>query len=165
MINEIINSNIPTVLSETAQKAYAKIKALILKIFSMLKSQKNEKFNLKKEFDESYLNFAKKLKEEGHEEYHEYMTICEMYSQLINNPKKLISNEEYFKELFTAFDELLCSKINESEEYEKKYEYFLKFLDEKQKYFYNHLAKPSQYYNETVLNEIIHNLSGDINDN
>ena len=67
MINEYKQQSIPLILSNAAQKAYDKIKALILKIFSIIKKEDNDK-NLKEEFYESYMSFARKLKEERHDE-------------------------------------------------------------------------------------------------
>lgn len=164
MINSIVESNIPYVLSETTREAYSKLKALIMKIFSLLKMRKKTEQDLKHKFDESYIDFAKKLKEEGHEEYHEYMTICAMYSQLIERPKLLISHEDFFKELFDSFDELLNMKISNCSNYEDKYNEYIIFLGKKQEYFYRNLAIPSDKYNKNTINQIIHNLSGGLND-
>lgn len=74
------------ILSEAAQEAYTKIKALIIRIFSLLKKQGKEQ-DLKEQFYDSYIDFARKLDEEGHyEESYSYMAICSMYYQLMDKP-------------------------------------------------------------------------------
>jgi hypothetical protein len=55
MINEVIQPNIPYALSETAKIAYKKFKALIQKIFSLLRNKKKEK-NIKEQFHNSYID-------------------------------------------------------------------------------------------------------------
>ena len=90
MINEVDQMTIPIILSNASQKAYEKFKKLVLRIFSLLK--KNQcKNNLKEEFYDSYIDFARKLDAEGyHEESNLYMSICEMYYRLIDRPDELI---------------------------------------------------------------------------
>ncbi len=112
MINETERATVTNILSDTAQKAYEKIKALILKIFSLFKKNKEEQ-NLKEQFYDSYIDFARKLDYDGHKsESNIYMSICEMYYQLIDRPEDLIKHEKFFKDLFNAFDELLYTKIH-----------------------------------------------------
>ena len=60
MISQEKNETVSNILSDAAQKSYEKIKALILRIFTLLKRQKNQK-NLKEEFYDSYIDFARKL--------------------------------------------------------------------------------------------------------
>lgn len=62
MINKSnIIVTVPYILSNSAQEAYEKIKALILKIFLLLKKEKKQK-SLKEEFYDSYIDFAKKIR-------------------------------------------------------------------------------------------------------
>lgn len=61
----IADTTIPYDLSESCRGAYEKIKALILTIFSIFKARNSEK-NLKEEFRDSYVDFARKLDEECH---------------------------------------------------------------------------------------------------
>lgn len=58
MLNKINNQPITFELSDAAQKAYAKIKALILRIFAIIKNHKKEK-TLKKNFMSPTLNLLK----------------------------------------------------------------------------------------------------------
>ena len=103
MISEAKNNTVPYILSDAAQKAYDKIKTLILRIFALIKRQKNHK-NLKEEFYDSYIDFARKLKSEGYDtECYSYMAICEMYYQLMDRPDELISHENFFNDLFNSY--------------------------------------------------------------
>ncbi len=164
MISEYKQQSIPLILSNAAQKAYDKIKALILKIFSIIKKENNNK-NLKEEFYESYMSFARKLKEEGHdEECYNYMSICEMYYDLMDRPDELIAHERFFMDLFEAFDELLFVKINQSETYGEKYNEFILYSTKMQQYYYTKVAIPSPHYNEKVCRDIIGHLSGDLDE-
>ena len=54
MIHEVHQQQIPSILSNATQIAYEKVKSLIVK-------QKN----IKEEFYQSYMGFARKLKDEG----------------------------------------------------------------------------------------------------
>ena len=162
MISENQEITIPYILSNAAQNAYEKIKALILKIFSILKKQKEEK-NLKKEFYDSYIDFARKLNSEGYSnECYSYMTICEMYSDLIDRPDVLISHESFFMDLFNAFDEILSIRIEKPEIYNLKYGEFLTYITEMQQYYYTKVAIPSPNYNEKTCRKIISQLSEDL---
>lgn len=162
MISEAKNNTVPYILSDAAQKAYDKIKTLILRIFALIKRQKNHK-NLKEEFYDSYIDFARKLKSEGYDtECYSYMAICEMYYQLMDKPDELISHENFFNDLFNSFDNLLSSKITKSADYDERYAEFLLYTTKMQEYFYKNLAVPSPYYDEEVCNEIISRLSGDL---
>ena len=161
MINEVIKPDIPYILSETTQIAYSKFKALIQKIFSLLKRNKKEK-NIKEEFYDSYMDFARKLDEEGFKnESYDYMAICAMYYDLMDRPAELINHEGFFNDLFKAFDELLSVKINNPNEYDSKYDEFLLYCGKMQQYYYTHIAIPSEYYDRDVLNEITNHLLGD----
>lgn len=83
MIYENKEIEIPYILSDAAREAYEKIKALILRIFSLIKKQEKEK-DLKEQFYDSYIDFARKLDQEGHyEESYSYMAICAMYYRLM----------------------------------------------------------------------------------
>lgn len=150
------------ILSEAAQEAYTKIKALIIRIFSLLKKQGKEQ-DLKEQFYDSYIDFARKLDEEGHyEESYSYMAICSMYYQLMDKPNLLITHESFFMDLFRAFDDLLYTKMNDPDVYNKKYLEFEGYSLKMQEYFYSNLAVPSPHFNEKTLNKITSNLSGDL---
>lgn len=64
MIHEVHQQQIPSILSNATQIAYEKVKSLILKIFSLIKEHVKQK-NIKEEFYQSYMGFARKLKDEG----------------------------------------------------------------------------------------------------
>ena len=160
MINKTNKETVPNILSDAAQKAYEKIKALILKIFSQLKKNKEEK-NLKEQFYDSYIDFARKLDIEGYKrESVSYMSICEMYYRLMDRPNELIAHENFFMDLFKSFEDILLIKINEPEEYEVKFDDFLVYRRKIQEYYYRNLAISSPHYNEKTLNEITKHLSG-----
>lgn len=160
MINETNGSAIPYILSNTCQQAYEKIKTLIKKIFALIK-QKNPKIS-REDFRTTYLNFAMQLKDDGHvDESYCYMEICNMYHHLLNNPDKLMAHESFFNDLFNAFDELLMVKLNNSEEYELKYDDFIVYLGEMESYFYSGVATPTKDYDEKVCHDIINLLNGD----
>lgn len=153
-------ATISNMLSNAAQKAYDKIKKLILKIFSLFKKNSIQK-NLKEDFYDSYIDFARKLDREGYcMESNSYMAICEMYYQLMDRPKELISHEGFFMDLFNAFDNLLFARVNESEKYLEKYREFLIYRGKMQDYFYSELAIPSPYYDNDVCRQIIGHLAG-----
>ena len=161
MISQEKNETVSNILSDAAQKSYEKIKALILRIFTLLKRQKNQK-NLKEEFYDSYIDFARKLKSEGYDnECYNYMAICEMYYHLMDRPDELISYEKFFNDLFNAFDGLLSSTISKSVDYDEKYDEFLLYTTKMQEYYYKNLAVPSRSYDEECCNKIICGLSGD----
>jgi hypothetical protein len=161
MIYENKEKTIPYILSEAAQDAYAKIKALILRIFSLLKKQEKEK-DLKEQFYDSYIDFARKLDQEGYKnESTSYMAICAMYYRLMDRPDELMAHESFFMDLFNAFDEILFVRINNPEEYEEKYEEFLKFRGKMQDYYYTEVAIPSPNYDKDVCKEIISHLARD----
>lgn len=113
------------ILSDVAQKAYNKVKELIEKIFSLIKS--NSQYNdFKEDFYNSYIDFARRLDKEGFgKESKLYMSICIMYYDLIDRPKVLIAHEGFFSDLFKSFDELLYVKLNRPEEYDKNSMNFL----------------------------------------
>lgn len=160
MINESKDTTTTYILSDAAQKAYEKIKALILRIFSLFKNNEKEK-NLKEQFYDSYIDFSRRLKAEGYvEECYIYMSICEMYYRLIDKPEELIANEEFFTELFEEFDELLFVRINKPAEYKEKYDGFRVGLREKYQYYYTQVATPSKHYDKEVLNDITKCLVG-----
>lgn len=161
MIYENKEIEIPYILSDAAREAYEKIKALILRIFSLIKKQEKEK-DLKEQFYDSYIDFARKLDLEGHyEESYSYMAICAMYYRLMYRPEVLVSHESFFMDLFKAFDELLYTKMNDPDVYNEKYIEFEDYSMKMQEYYYSNLAIPSPYYNEQALNKITSNLSGD----
>lgn len=160
MISKNMNSTVPSILSNASQKAYEKIKSLILKIFALFKKEKDEK-NLKEEFYNSYIDFARKLDNEGYsEESNHYMNICAMYYDLMDRPKDLIAHEDFFIDLFNSFDEILLLKINQSDDFEDKYNKFIIYNGKMQQYYYTHLAIPSEYYDEHTCKEIIGKISG-----
>lgn len=161
MINEVIQPNIPYALSETAKIAYKKFKALIQKIFSLLRNKKKEK-NIKEQFHNSYIDFARKLDADGFkEESYDYVDICAMYYDLMDRPDELIRHENFFNDLFNAFDDLLSTKMNTPDKYESKYNEFLIYSGKMQQYYYTQVAIPSEYYDEKVLSEITNHLLGD----
>ena len=156
------NVAVPYKLSEAAREAYKKIKALILRIFSLLKKKEKEN-DLKEQFYDSYIDFARKLDQEGHyEESYSYMAICSMYYQLMDRPEVLMEHESFFMDLFKAFDELLLTKINNHDVYDEKYIEFENYSMKMQEYFYSNLAIPSPNFNEKTLNKITSYLSGDL---
>ena len=160
MISQEKNETVSNILSDAAQKSYEKIKALILRIFTLLKRQKNQK-NLKEEFYDSYIDFARKLDSEGHhEESYSYMIIYGMYYRIMDCSNSLIEHESFFLDLFNAFDDLLNVKLNDPERYEEKYLEFEYYRAKMQEYYYRNLAVPSPYFNKETLNEITAHLSG-----
>ena len=160
MINEVIQPDMPYILSKTAQTAYTKIKTLIKKIYSLFKNNKKED-NIKDEFYNSYIDFARKLDVDGFkEESYDYMDICAMYYDLMDRPKELINHENFFNELFMAFDNLLLAKIDNPSQYETKYNEFLIYSGKMQQYYYTNVAVPSEHYDEKVLTEISNHLLG-----
>ena len=162
MLNETNQPTVTHILSDAAQKAYEKIKALILKIFSLLKHQKGEK-DLKDHFYDSYIDFARKLDMEGYKrESVSYMAICEMYYRLMDRPDELIAHESFFMDLFKSFEDILWIRINEPDEYDEKFDDFLVYRGKMQEYYYRNLAVPSSHYDEKTLNEITSYLSGDL---
>ena len=164
MISEVNQSNISYILSNAAQKAYDKIRALILKIFSIIKTQKSEK-NLKEEFYNSYIDFARKLDEEGYrQESTSYMAICAMYEDLMDRPDELMAHECFFMDLFKAFDEVLFIRINKPEDYNEKYEEFIGYWIAMQQYYYTEVAITSQDYNKETCKRIMSELMGDLNE-
>lgn len=145
MINEVNQVTVPMALSKAAQNAYEKFKRMVLRIFALLKRDDFEE-NLKEEFYDSYINFARKLDDDGHfKESNLYMSICRMYFCLIDKPKELIEYECFFTDLFNAFEDLLFVKINDNSKYDEKLEEFIQYSGEMQEFFYAHLAKPSVY--------------------
>lgn len=165
MINKSnIIVTVPYILSNSAQKAYEKIKALILKIFLLLKKEKKQE-SLKEEFYDSYIDFAKKLDKDGHhKESNNYIAICDMYYDLMDRPDALIAHENFFNDLFDAFDELLNIKINDDKRYDEEYEKFISYRGAMQEYYYTTLAIPSKNYNKKTCKEIIGHLAGGIDD-
>ncbi len=158
MISENNKITVPYILSDAAQKAYIKIKEMILKIFSLLKHETVER-DLKEQFREYYIDFAKRLDEDNrHEESNIYMSICEMYYHLIDRPKELVAHEDFFKDLFEAFDELLQYKLDNIG-YDEKRNNFFEYYGHMRHYYYTNVALPSKYYDEDVLNQISDYLS------
>ena len=162
MITEVKNETVPYILSDAARNAYEKIKALILRIFTMLKRHKKDE-DLKKEFYDTYIDFARKLDENGcHKLSTSYMAICEMYYSLIDRDDDLVAHESFFIDLFNAFDNILQIKIDQAENYDEEYNQFLVYRRKMQEYFYRNLATPSPHFNRDALDEITSNLSGDL---
>ena len=161
MIDEVKTITVPYILSNSAQKAYEKIKELIMRIFDLLKKEKNQN-NLKEEFYDSYIDFTRKLDKEGHaKESDNYMSICDMYYDLMDRPDVLIAHEKFFKDLFDAFDNLLHIKINAPEKYGQKYKKFMLYRGKMQEYYYTNLATTSKFYNKGTCKEIISHLAED----
>ena len=164
MKNKVIIQPAPYILRGSLQKAYAKIKALILKIFSLLKGNKEQK-NLKEEFYDSYIGFARKLDEVGFkDESNYYMDICAMYHDLMGSPNELIAHENFFIDLFDAFEELLFARVNNQDDYALKSEEFLMYSGKMQEYYYTEVAIPSPHYDEKTCMQIIGKLAGDLNE-
>lgn len=154
------DKTIPHILSNSGQNAYDKNKTLMKKIFALFKKQREEK-NLKEEFYDSYIDFARKLDSEGHiKESNNYMNICAMYYDLMDRPEVLIEHESFFTDLFDAFDETLSIKVTQPESYEKKYIEFRMYLGKMEQYYYTEVAIPSKHYNKEVCKEIISHLAG-----
>lgn len=159
MIGEAKQITVPMILSDVAQKAYDEFKSLVLKIFSLLKRNAPEN-DLKEKFYDSYIDFARKLDDEGHfNESNLFMSTCEMYYRLIDRPDELIEFESFFTDLFNAFDCLLQAKINGISEYCERYGEFLIYFGEMQDYYFSQVGMPSENYNEDALNEIMGHLS------
>ena len=153
MINKENTPNIPQILSEKARELYRKFKAFVMKIYSIIKFRNNEE--LKQEFSQSYLNFASRLKQEGlDKECNDYMNICVMYEHLMDRPDELIAHKDFFNNLYGSFENLLTTRINNPDEYEKKYEEFKISFGESRSYFYTQVARPSPHYDEEVLGKI-----------
>ncbi len=153
--------NVAYNLSEAAWEEYEKIKALILRIFTLLKKQETEK-DLKEQFYDSYINFARKLDQEGYKnESNFYMNICAMYYDLMDRPEELMTHEMFFMDFFNAFDDLLFIRINQPEKYEDEVRNFLKYYGKMQQYYYTNVAVPSQNYDKAVCKEIIGPLLGE----
>jgi hypothetical protein len=89
------------------------------------------------------------------------MDICAMYYDLMDRPDELIRHENFFNDLFNAFDDLLSTKMNTPDKYESKYNEFLIYSGKMQQYYYTQVAIPSEYYDEKVLSEITNHLLGD----
>ena len=164
MMYEANQQPTPYCLSNTVQKAYEKIKALISKIFSVIKKHTEGK-NLKEEFYDSYIDFAKKLDKEGfNNESNSYMDICDMYYNLMDRPDVLIYHESFFNDFFNEFDKVLYARINNPEDYERIYNEFLMYSGEMQEYYYTEVAIPSPFYDEKTTKEIIGKLAGDLDE-
>lgn len=86
------------------------------------------------------------------------MSICEMYYHLIDRPNELVAHEEFFKDLFDAFDELLQNKLDNNG-YDEKRNNFFAYYGQMRHYYYTKIARPSKYYDEDVLNQISDHLS------
>lgn len=158
----ITDSTVTCSLSVSCQNAYEKMHALILRIFSSFKKD-NPCRDLKEEFYENYIDFARKLKWEGfNQECYCYMSICLMYHDLMDRPNELIAHEAFFTDLFDAFDDLLSVKISSPEKYSDKYDEFMLYCGKMEEYYYSNLALPSPYYDEEKLNEIAGCLCGDL---
>lgn len=154
--------NVSNVLGDAFCMAYKKFKALILRIFALLKNQEKHR-DLKEEFYESYVDFARKLKFQGYDdECYCYMDICAMYYNLMDRTDELIAHESFFMDLFDAFDEILNVRISESEDYDEKFRQFLFYSGRMQEYYYNEVAIPSPYFDGKSLNELTSSLSGDL---
>ena len=62
----------------------------------------------------------------------------------MDRPEVLMSHESFFMDLFNAFDEILVIRMNNPEEYDDKYNEFLKYRGEMQDYYYyTEVAIPS----------------------
>ena len=158
MINNVNTPNIPQIFSDKVQELYRKFKAFVMKVYSLIKNRNNID-ELKKKFWQSYIGFARKLKDEGYEnECYAYMDICVMYYHLMDRPDELIAHREFFTKLYDTFEELLYTRINNPDEYEKKYEEYEINFRKPRNYFYAEVAKPSPHYNKEVLHKIESNL-------
>ena len=158
MNNKVISDDMSQIVSFKAQKNYKKLKDLILKIFSLIKEQKDTG-EIKEEFYHAYITFARRLKEEGYEkECYAYMSLCEMYYRLIDRPNELIAHEEFFTNLFEEFDALLYIKINKAEEFDEMYNEYSANFRKARRYYYTKVAVPSPQYDKDALKKIANNL-------
>ena len=133
---------------------YEKVKEFLSLILSNIKTQKTE--DVKEEFEKSYRAFARKLRDAGHrDESTFYMSICMMYGDLIDRPNELIAHEDFFKDFYGAFDELLFTKFHNPDEYGQKLREFHIYWAAMVCYFGNNLVIPSDCYDEDTLAELI----------
>ena len=124
----------------------------IKRIFSQFTNSEE----LKDEFGKSYRAFARKLRDAGHrDESTFYMSICMMYGDLIDRPSELIAHEDFFKDFYGAFDELLFTKFNNPREYGQKFNEFCGYWWNMFCYFGNNLVIPSDCYDENTLAQLI----------
>lgn len=154
MIDEVIVHDFSILLGKTVSEAYEKLKALIKRIISVIKG--HEELNIEKEFEKSYTKFTKMLIEKNHhDEANFFMAICVMYQHLFDRPEELINHEDFFNDLFIAFDELLFTKLNKPDDYKAKYREFISYWGAMIAYFGANVAIPSEYYDEETLAQIV----------
>ena len=158
MINNVNAPKIPQILSDKAHELYRKFKTFLMKVYSMIK-YRNDVGDLKEEFWQSYTGFARKLKEVGYEnECYAYMDICVMYYHLMDCPDELLAHKEFFADLYESFEDLLYTRINNPQDYEKKYDEYCISFRKPRNYFYTEVAILSHHYDGDVLYKIESNL-------
>ena len=149
-----ISSNLTDLLTGDLKDAYKKVKALINLIF-----QKQNVKDLKDEFEDGYYDCAKLLKMEGHrDEATFFMTICDSYLYVMDDPDTLFELKDFFRDYFAAFDELLYTKINNPVNYKAKYNEFLFYEGNMDDYFVLNYVTPSKHYNEEIHAKIINGI-------
>ena len=134
-------------LTDKLNRAYENVKVFIKNI---------DGGTINKDFRNEYLNFTRLLDGEGHrDEANFFISICLMHKHLLDRPEVLKENEDFFNDLYIAFDELLFTKFNNPNDYEVKYEDFLIYWVNMFSYFGVNLAIPSKYYDEEILTKIM----------
>lgn len=63
------------------------------------------------------------------------MSICNSYMYVMDDFNALIELKDFFLDFFTAFDELLCTKINDYDNYQTKYDESLFYWGKMDSYF------------------------------
>ena len=157
MINEQLSPVNLEFLTDKARKLYEQVKALVMRIYSLIKKEDIE--DIKNNFCISYLDFARQLKREGYDDQcYQYMAICEMYFGLMDRPDELIAHKDFFTKLFNAFDELFYIRVNCPQEYEEKLAEYEDNFMEVHKYYYTEVYIPSHHYDEEVLGKIMNGI-------
>lgn len=147
-------ANTHQILSDDIWQMYGKFNDFVDKIYLEIDYTNIEE--LRDDFSQFYIDFARRLKHEGlDKEYNDYMNICVMYEHLMARPDELIAHKDFFNNLYVSFEDLINTRINTFEEYEKKYREFKNSLSKSSFYFYTKVAIPSPYYDEEVLGKIL----------
>ena len=157
MINEQLSPVNLEFLTDKARKLYEQVKALVMRIYSLIKKEDIEE--IKNNFSISYLDFARQLKREGYDDQcYQYMEICRMYYCLMDRPDELIAHKDFFTKLFNDFDELLYTRGNCPQEYEDKLAEYQNNFRKVRRYYYTEVYIPSLHYNEEVLGKIMNGI-------
>ena len=142
-------------LSEDLIKIYEKVKALINKIYNIIKTNKNSD-NIKKDFRKSYMTYSHELKKRGYKNEAKYIiVICGEYLYLMEKPDLLLAKKQYFKELFDKIDDLICIKTNKPEIYHEEYVKFRRFYIEQSGYLAKELYTPDNPLDEETCYKIL----------